>query len=127
MEIYTSYFARIKKLPANIIPISIALFIPKSINLPSISDLYPTKEILQQWKNDNNSKRYALKYKKDVLNKLNPDDIVEKIRNIVSCYNGDSAVLVCYEKSSDFCHRHLVAEWLTSNGYTCREWSENLV
>ena len=26
--------------------------------------------------------------------------------------NGRDCVLLCYEKSGDFCHRHLVADWL---------------
>lgn len=30
--------------------------------------------------------------------------------------------LVCYEKPSDFCHRHLVAQWLSQNGFKCKEW-----
>lgn len=30
--------------------------------------------------------------------------------------------LVCYEKPTDFCHRHLVAEWLCKNGFECHEW-----
>ena len=32
--------------------------------------------------------------------------------------------LVCYEKPSDFCHRHLVADWLNKNGYDCEELSD---
>lgn len=30
--------------------------------------------------------------------------------------------LICYEKPSDFCHRHLVSEWLNQNGFKCEEW-----
>lgn len=29
--------------------------------------------------------------------------------------------LLCYEKPDDFCHRHLVADWLRKNGYECEE------
>lgn len=40
-------------------------------------------------------------------------------------------VFVCYEKPGDFCHRHLLAEWLTFNGFYCteieiRDTSENV-
>ena len=28
----------------------------------------------------------------------------------------DRLTLVCYEKPSEFCHRHLVADWLTQHG-----------
>ena len=32
--------------------------------------------------------------------------------------------LICYEKPTDFCHRHLVADWLNKNGIECEEWEE---
>lgn len=34
-------------------------------------------------------------------------------------------VLLCYEKPEDFCHRHLVADWLNSSKilpYDIKEW-----
>lgn len=31
---------------------------------------------------------------------------------------------MCYEKSEDFCHRHLVAEWLTGAGFPVEEFRE---
>lgn len=31
-------------------------------------------------------------------------------------------VLLCYEKPTDFCHRHLVAQWLIENGFECKEY-----
>ena len=39
----------------------------------------------------------------------------------MSGYDKDVA-LVCYEKPSDFCHRHLVADWLNKNGFECKEF-----
>lgn len=35
-------------------------------------------------------------------------------------YNKD-ILLCCYEKPEDFCHRHILAEWFTFNGYNCEE------
>ena len=35
---------------------------------------------------------------------------------------GDNAVMLCYEKPGDFCHRHLIADWITKNtGITVEE------
>lgn len=31
-------------------------------------------------------------------------------------------VLVCYEKPADFCHRHLVADWMKQHGIQMEEW-----
>ncbi len=30
-------------------------------------------------------------------------------------------ILLCYEKPENFCHRHILAEWLRKNGYKCEE------
>lgn len=35
---------------------------------------------------------------------------------------GKEICLICYEKPSDFCHRHLVADWLNKNGVKCKEY-----
>ena len=33
----------------------------------------------------------------------------------------DGDVMLCYEKPSDFCHRHILAAWLTEHGHTVTE------
>lgn len=35
---------------------------------------------------------------------------------------GKKICLICFEKPTDFCHRHLVADWLTKNGFQCEEY-----
>lgn len=39
----------------------------------------------------------------------------------VEGHGHDDIALICYEKPSDFCHRHLVAQWLRDNGFGCSE------
>ena len=35
----------------------------------------------------------------------------------------DNMILLCYEKSGDFCHRHVLADWLEENfGYRVEEY-----
>lgn len=36
----------------------------------------------------------------------------KEIKDIVEHSGGIFAVLLCFEKSSDFCYRHLIAAWL---------------
>lgn len=63
-----------------------------------------------------------LEYKEQVLGKLKPIDIINKIRKL-SVENGfKEVVLLCYERPNDFCHRHLVAEWLREAGYNIEEY-----
>ena len=56
---------------------------------------------------------------------MNPVDVYNKLEEL-SC--GQDIVLVCYEKSGDFCHRYLVADWLSKNlGIEVKEWTEDEV
>lgn len=61
-------------------------------------------------------KWYKNRYYNEVLNQLNADDVVKELASISQ---GKDVVLVCYEgiKNDDFCHRHLVSQWLRENGY----------
>lgn len=52
---------------------------------------------------EENTKYYIEQYYKEVLSKLNPEIIFDKLN-----YN----ILLCYEDNTEFCHRHVVAEWL---------------
>ena len=107
MKIYTSYFANIKKLPKNIIPISISRFPPKWFNGIMFKQLAPSKEILLNYKG--NHKLYIQKYTAEILDNLNATDIYNQLQELS---NGYDIALVCFEKPTDFCHRHIVSKWL---------------
>ena len=65
-----------------------------------------------------------LSFKEQVTDALKVDKVVYDLEEMVRkqyVKNKDIA-LVCYEKPSDFCHRHLVAKWLKENGYNVEEW-----
>ena len=47
---------------------------------------------------------YTAEYTSDVLDHLDAKAIVEIL--------GPDAILCCYEKSGEFCHRHMAAAWL---------------
>lgn len=120
MKIYTSYFAKTKSLiENNIIPISISLFTPKYLkNVIKIhlKNLAPTYTMLSM-----DLDIYIPKYKK-ILTKLNYDEVINDISFFAQ--NKDCALL-CYEIPEDFCHRHLLAEWLNENTeFDIKEWIE---
>lgn len=50
---------------------------------------------------------YALRYATHVLSKLD--------RKQVALELGWGSILLCYEEPWQFCHRQLVAEWLSEN------------
>lgn len=51
---------------------------------------------------EENIKYYIKEYYLQVLKNLKPEDIYEEL---------DNSILLCYEDSNEFCHRHIVAEW----------------
>ena len=131
--IYTSYFAKIKDLPQHIIPISIAGRAPEWYEGPQYKKLAPKYEFFMKWKETGDNDYYIKCFNEQVLDKLNPEEVVKELDNILLNntttidYNGDliqvpKIALICYEKPLDFCHRHLVADWLNKSGFKCEEY-----
>ena len=131
--IYTSYFANLRKLPENIIPISICGKAPDWYKGLQYKKLAPKYDFFMEWKKNHDNDYYIKCFKEQVLDKLNVDDVVKELDSLLIDvtttlnYKIDSMLvpriaLVCYEKPSDFCHRHLVADWLMSNGYKVKEY-----
>ncbi len=118
--IKTSYFAKIKQLN---IPVDDCVAITLGAAFwkgEKETNLAPTKELLNWWKSlskeEQLSKEFQSKYKKEyvktVLNKLNPKEIYKKYNN---------KIFLCFEKTGDFCHRHIVSSWLKYHGFECEE------
>lgn len=123
MTIYTSYFAKLKKLPSDVVPISICAKPPAWYSGLQYKRVAPTYNILMKYKGDHNEADYIEQFNVVVLNRLNPKAVVDELSKLSG--DADKIALLCFEKSSDFCHRHLVAKWLTDNGYPCEEWKES--
>ena len=122
--IYTSYYAKIKDLPDNIIPISIAGKAPKGFKGLQYKKLAPKYSFFSVWKETKDNDYYVKCFNEQVLDKLIASNVVKELGYLCTGYlteNVDIA-LICYEKPSNFCHRHLVADWLIKNGYECEEY-----
>lgn len=55
---------------------------------------------------------YIQMYNGQVLARLNPGGVVKMIEQLSG---GRDCALLCYEKPGDFCHRHLIADWLNKS------------
>ena len=117
--IYTSYFANLKKLPNNIVPIAISASVPNSIDILRYKKLAPTYNILNDYKQTNNIDNYIKEYYNQILNKLNPQEVINELYKLS---NNKDLALICYEKYDKFCHRQLVAEWLNNHGIEVKEY-----
>ena len=119
--IYTSYYAYVKKY---MIPkdkcVSITLggkFWEEDICV----ELMPTGKILSWWKSltkeEQKDKKNQLIYERlfyrDVLSKRNAKELYKEL---------DGKILLCFEKTGDFCHRHIVAKWFNENGFVAKEF-----
>lgn len=121
MKIYTSYFAKLRSLPENIIPISICGKAPEWYTGLQYKKLAPKYGFFMEWKKNHDNNYYIEHFDSEVLNLLDAKTIYEELSKMSG---GKDVVLICYEKPSDFCHRHLVAKWLAKNGIPCEEYYE---
>lgn len=119
MEIFTSYFGNHRNYKN---PIAICGKSPAYYSGFEYKKLAPKYDFFKSWKDGLiTNDEYVIEYKKTVLDCLDVNRVVEELK---SFYPDDQDItLVCYEKPSDFCHRHLVADWLNQNGYPTREVS----
>lgn len=115
--IYTSYFSSKKYNKED--GVSIARY-NKFWQGDVYIDLAPSSTLLAWWKSlseelqkeEYYQQLYFTYYKQETLDRLDPHKVVADLEN---------KVLLCYEKSSDFCHRHIVAAWLRYYGYEAEE------
>lgn len=112
---YTSYFGNMKKLPEGYNLISISRMCPKGIKVKMYGKLAPSAELLRDYKSGLMAwADYTERYKSETLSKLDPHVVAKEL--------GENAILLCYEKSNDNCHRHIVAEWLREAGIQISEY-----
>ena len=121
--IYTSYFAKLKSLPDNVIPISICAKAPSWYSGLQYKKLAPKYDFFMKWKENHDNDYYTKCFNEQVLDKLDVDKVIDEIGYMIAYNSNKDICLMCYEKPSDFCHRHLVADWLNENRIECKEWS----
>jgi hypothetical protein len=139
MKIYTTYFANLKKLPKEIVPVSICGKCPEGFKGAQYKKLAPKYDFFMEWKKNNDNDYYKKCFNEQVLSNLDAGNVYQDLHdiaeNFVNTLPDDDirkqhqqlgfpyiVALICYEEPNDFCHRHLVANWLTSNDIKCVEW-----
>lgn len=122
--IYTSYFAKLRSLPDNVIPISICGKAPDWYKGLQYKKLAPKYDFFMKWKENHDNDYYIKCFNEQVLNKLNPYSVLFEIKDLLNknSIQSNDICLICYEKPSNFCHRHLVADWFNKCGCECKEW-----
>jgi len=100
----TSYFTKYKDFDEDqrLKAVSIARGEPDYYNGKSYKQLAPRWEMIHEFRKGN-KEFYDLEYAK-ILTDLDPEKVVED--------TSENAILLCWEKPPDICHRRWVAEWL---------------
>lgn len=108
MNIYTSYFGNAKALAkAGIMIVGVARWSPRFLSVPVVmTDVAPTPWMVKQA-----TRQQYLDAYQQILSKLNPHEFINRLEKVS---NGADVALCCYEKPGEFCHRHLLAEYLTA-------------
>lgn len=124
MKIYTSYFSNIPNLEkAGIACCAICLKVPSFFEGPNLASVAPSGSILMDHKRDHDDEKYKERYINEILcaYRFHPEYITEFLERISG---GRDVALLCYERPEDFCHRHILAEWLNEKipGLDIREY-----
>ena len=119
MRIWTSYFANLKTLEDNgIYCVAICNKIPTFFKGPNIESVSPNNSILWEYKKsgetDVDRERYKQRYINEVLcaYRFHPEYFTQLLESFSASENNKDIALLCYERPEDFCHRHILAEWL---------------
>ncbi len=108
MKIFTSYFGNSRKLKeAGVNMICVAIGKPRFIaGIPQMLNVCPTRYMVSgPCSHDEYLKLY------DRI--LASQDANQVVKQIEMLSGGKDVALCCYEKPGDFCHRHILAKWLT--------------
>lgn len=118
MKIYTSYFAMMRRLPKNVIPIAICSSVPQWYEGLRYTKLAPKWQIVDEYKRTNDEKKYIKDFEELILSKLDPNYVLQELKELSA---GRDICLICYERPQDFCHRHIVSKWFIKHGIMCQE------
>lgn len=115
--IYTSYFSSHKYHPEDGISIARWSSFWKG---PTFEALAPSEQLLIWWKSlpkalqdlPEAQEHYKRVYTEQTLSRISPAEIAMIL---------EGKTLLCFERSDEFCHRHIVAKWLREAGFECEE------
>lgn len=119
----TSYYAKFSRLPkeekSRYIPVLISTSLPKWFLdreecYMEYKLLAPYSDNVFKLKNNKMSQEDFINAYTDKLKELDLGQILEDLYDYEGITDTE-IVLLCYEKSTDFCHRHILREYLNEN------------
>ena len=123
MDIYTAYYPKCTDLVEkyHCCPVSIAGKAPNGFAYPEYKKLAPSWSIWKEWHDSTDpykDYRYQIRYVTEILSNIDVREVVDELNSLRIAYNESrgtnliDVALICYERPENFCHRHIVGEWL---------------
>ena len=113
MNIFTSNFAKAKSLDnSKYLVVAISRYVPKGYSGVRELRFAPSRRLLMSYKKGLSSELYTKAFFNELIDKEN---VYSVFKDLASLSHGRDIVLCCYEKAGDFCHRRLIADFVSSN------------
>lgn len=116
----TSYFAKYSRLPQEekdkYLPIAISTSVPKWFTecYNHIIEVAPNQSSVYKLKNGiMEISEFAQEYIEILQHWVRLEEFIEYLKDLEKEYSKE-VILLCYEKSEDFCHRHLFANYINN-------------
>lgn len=109
--IYTSYFAYDRRIPTDVKRVSIARRSPAWWTGERWLELAPSLSLLMRYRNRIIDQTEYCRIYIDQLNKLGVFNLAMELSKY--CSIDRDLVLYCYERPDSFCHRHLLADYMS--------------
>lgn len=123
-QIYTSFFYNQKNAERfyDFIPVSIVMKPPYDFDGIPFSYLAPKYETSIDFTKMKiiNYNEFSTRFKNETLDKLDPDDIIEKLKDISKKNDNRNICLFSYEGRNNPSHRSLVADWMNNHFITLK-------
>lgn len=88
--------------------VSISGEVPEGFTGKTYRKLAPKRYFYDKYIEDGDIDAYSKEFYEKVLTNLDPYKVLNDLE--------DQSIMLCYEPFGEFCHRHLVAEWLEASG-----------
>lgn len=117
MRILTSYFGMARKI-ASLHPDFVQVAICGKMTFPwrglRYAGLAPKPWFFAEWKKSHDNDSFAGHFADEVLASLDRNEVKRDLAELAGGEN-KTIVLMCYEKPTDFCHRHIVSRWINGD------------
>lgn len=115
---YTSYFAKVSKLPDGYVPVAVSASVPSFYTGAHYKTLCPPYDTFKRYKAGGPWEDFCTEYKRKLAT-LDFKRTVDTLKALAD--DAENIVLLCWEKSGSNYHRYLISEWLISHGVQCEE------